>query len=63
MILSENYKLHKQKKYGVLILVLMDDTLRAPEELKKSSGRRVLILVLMDDTLRGYHYQTFRAQR
>ena len=39
-------------KRTVLILVLMEDTLRV----KKSSGRRskkVLILVLMEDTLRG----------
>ena len=52
MILSENYKLHKQKKYGVLILVLMDDTLRGGNAKGWKVFQRVLILVLMDDTLR-----------
>ena len=45
----------------VLILVLMEDTLRAARNNYKTS-KAVLILVLMEDTLRD-HYQTLRAQR
>ena len=37
----------------VLILVLMEDTLRDRWNIKKNSGR-VLILVLMEDTLRDF---------
>ena len=38
-------------RHEVLILVLMEDTLRDQGELDKYS--KVLILVLMEDTLRG----------
>ena len=61
MILSENYKLHKQKKYGVLILVLMDDTLRAIARFGIIIKHSVLILVLMDDTLRAAKTQTLKT--
>ena len=37
----------------VLILVLMEDTLRVSGMDPYSTGARVLILVLMEDTLRG----------
>ena len=36
----------------VLILVLMEDTLRVIEQLVKNGAKAVLILVLMEDTLR-----------
>ena len=39
-------------KKKVLILVLMEDTLRGVSEGGKNSIWRVLILVLMEDTLR-----------
>ena len=38
---------------GVLILVLMEDTLRVIKAGAKSVKNLVLILVLMEDTLRG----------
>ena len=37
---------------SVLILVLMEDTLRASSASEKSYSSSVLILVLMEDTLR-----------
>ena len=37
----------------VLILVLMEDTLRGTSILAPQSGQEVLILVLMEDALRG----------
>ena len=37
----------------VLILVLMEDTLRGPQSPNESQSSRVLILVLMEDTLRA----------
>ena len=37
---------------NVLILVLMEDTLREQQSLSESSFGMVLILVLMEDTLR-----------
>ena len=40
-------------KEQVLILVLMEDTLRVPILMKKKMVVEVLILVLMEDTLRG----------
>ena len=40
----------------VLILVLMDDTLRELELLAELTLAKVLILVLMDDTLRALFY-------
>ena len=38
---------------GVLILVLMEDTLRVPGLIDKVKAFAVLILVLMEDTLRA----------
>ena len=37
----------------VLILVLMEDTLRVIDKIKVFASTTVLILVLMEDTLRG----------
>ena len=37
---------------GVLILVLMEDTLRGSSKVMKTNFNLVLILVLMEDTLR-----------
>ncbi len=37
--------------FTVLILVLMEDTLRGYEKISKSNDGQVLILVLMEDTL------------
>ena len=57
--------IREQLSKAVLILVLMEDTLRAISTLSFSNKLSVLILVLMEDTLRGshrsfrYHYQTF----
>ena len=45
-------KIWKQKRAIVLILVLMEDTLREIEKGKITSQVMVLILVLMEDTLR-----------
>ena len=42
-----------QKVITVLILVLMEDTLRVPGLIDKVKAFAVLILVLMEDTLRG----------
>ena len=39
---------------NVLILVLMEDTLRVAQSLVLSQIALVLILVLMEDTLRGF---------
>ena len=39
--------------YKVLILVLMEDTLRVPGLIDKVKAFAVLILVLMEDTLRA----------
>ena len=41
------------KHIAVLILVLMEDTLRAQEDGTYKEGESVLILVLMEDTLRA----------
>ena len=38
----------------VLILVLMEDTLRGAKSVKNLKVKNVLILVLMEDTLRAY---------
>ena len=48
----------------VLILVLMEDTLREDDITSVLAARSVLILVLMEDTLRGYlkHFQTLMSQ-
>ncbi len=40
------------KKFDVLILVLMEDTLRDGETFLEVTAYEVLILVLMEDTLR-----------
>ncbi len=40
------------KKSEVLILILMEDTLRDDEEIKFNAVHTVLILILMEDTLR-----------
>ena len=42
-----------EKSIAVLILVLMEDTLRVNAASTQSDGVVVLILVLMEDTLRG----------
>ena len=45
----------RQPSLAVLILVLMEDTLREdPKNLIRLRIRMVLILVLMEDTLRAY---------
>ena len=41
----------------VLILVLMEDTLRGMQATRRTFRTGVLILVLMEDTLRGAAYQ------
>ena len=41
----------------VLILVLMEDTLRDMADNEKACLKAVLILVLMEDTLRGKRFQ------
>ena len=45
---------NKRGLYSVLILVLMEDTLRASQQSLKFALEKVLILVLMEDTLRGF---------
>ena len=42
-----------ENQVAVLILVLMEDTLRAIIGFESMEEARVLILVLMEDTLRG----------
>ena len=42
------------KVLGVLILVLMEDTLRVGGRTAVRKSKVVLILVLMEDTLRGF---------
>ena len=48
---SRDYTTHTVV-YNVLILVLMEDTLRARQPTPISCAHEVLILVLMEDTLR-----------
>ena len=45
---------YRKKDGSVLILVLMEDTLRVYEKIWSSKRNSVLILVLMEDTLREY---------
>ena len=50
---SQSYSRISRNYFGcVLILVLMEDTLRAPSSLALVKASTVLILVLMEDTLR-----------
>ena len=44
---------YRKKDGSVLILVLMEDTLRAEALSDFNESNNVLILVLMEDTLRG----------
>ena len=47
----------RKTKVHVLILVLMEDTLREEQYELAKGPCYVLILVLMEDTLRGIDYQ------
>ena len=50
---QRSYERNEQFFSYVLILVLMEDTLRDIKKVKDFSESRVLILVLMEDTLRA----------
>ena len=55
---------YRKKDGSVLILVLMEDTLRVLRIMHSQQILKVLILVLMEDTLREYlkHFQTLTSQ-
>ena len=56
---QSNYKPFSTRLVMVLILVLMEDTLRVDQSIYNILVFNVLILVLMEDTLRAPNGQTF----
>ena len=52
-------KLSRTTTQSVLILVLMEDTLRVLQTLQIIYVSQVLILVLMEDTLRDIYFYTY----